>query len=444
MLFTSPTFLFYFLPVTVALYFLALRVSLSLANLILLLLSILFYSWGELVYLPLFLSSLLLNYLTALALSKFQSYRKLVLALGIGINLSILIFFKYVPAIFDFNLRLPLGISFFTFHGISYIVDIYRGSILLGTGIIETGLYIALFPQLIAGPIIRYKEISKQLFARSHSAVMVEQGIARFIIGLAKKTLIANEMALVADRVFSIDSAELSTASAWLGIVAYSLQIYFDFSGYSDMAIGLGRIFGFQFPENFNLPYTARSIREFWQRWHITLSLWFRDYLYIPLGGNRGGELKTARNLLIVFLLCGLWHGASWNFVLWGALHGMFLSLERTKFSQLIGQGLIARSYTLLVVVLLWVPFRADTLEFSIIFWKALFSLTSASFTINKSLFIIINLKFIVVLFFAILLSFGLLESGLRKNFFCLAVLFLLSLSSIAAGSYNPFIYFRF
>ena len=468
MVFSSPSFLFYFFPLTLLGYFFALRLSLQAANIFLLIASLVFYAWGELHFLPLFLCSILFNYGLAWLLSSFkpleirqQRIRLILFITGLAINLGTLVFFKYggffatlLEPIFGSQsltatlkaIRLPLGISFFTFHGLSYLFDVYRGTIPFRRGIVNLGLYIALFPQLIAGPIVRYKEIFGQFLEREHSASRFSEGAYRFVIGLSKKILVANQLATVADFSFSLPAEQLDVFSAWIGMVCYSLQIYFDFSGYSDMAIGLAAMFGFQFPENFRLPYTAKSIREFWQRWHISLSGWFRDYLYIPLGGNRGTPLQTARNLITVFFLCGLWHGASWNFIIWGLLHGAFLSLERTGFGEMLDASsmVIRRAYTLLVVMFLWVPFRADTLQESWCYWRALLAIETPSVS-DPYLFLKLTNQVSIALVIAILFGLGMKLPS--RGFFrpvMAALLLLLSLSEVAAGSYSPFIYFRF
>jgi alginate O-acetyltransferase complex protein AlgI len=465
MVFNSITFLCYFLPCSLLLYYGALRINLQAANLALFVLSLLLYFWGEREYLCLFLASILVNYALACCLARQHKWRKVVFTLGVIINLGTLAFFKYasffaevvyaalgsnrVPEFFH-SIRLPLGISFFTFHGVSYLFDIYRGTVQFRTGFVRMGLYIALFPQLIAGPIVRYKEIAAQFDAREHRVEKFLEGIFRFIIGLAKKVLIANQVGSFADYAFSLPAERLGTFAAWVGLVSYTLQIYFDFSGYSDMAIGLGKMFGFALPENFRTPYAAKSVREFWQRWHITLSSWFRDYLYIPLGGNRGSEWQTARNLCLVFLLCGLWHGASWNFVLWGALHGVFISLERGRFGRALSAWPIAPQnlYTMLVVMLLWVPFRAETLQQTAAFYQALLGMPVAG-AVDPYLVVYLKAQVGVMIALGALFSSG-LPARIRfslmpivKAVVALALL-ILCFSEIAAGSYNPFIYFRF
>ena len=345
MVFSSTIFLFFFLPLTLLAYFV---VGPRGRNLILLAASLLFYAWGETVYLLVMLFSIAANYLFGLLIDRARergSRGGTAFALAVATNLGLLGFFKYANFFVD-NLNqvlpvlglapmdigrvhLPIGISFFTFQALSYIIDLYRNETAVQRSLLNFALYKALFPQLIAGPIVRYRDVAREIEQRTVSLDDFASGVQRFIIGLGKKVLIANVMGRAADTIFATPAETLPATLAWTGSIAFMLQIYFDFSGYSDMAIGLGRMFGFHFLENFNYPYIARSVREFWRRWHISLSTWFRDYLYIPLGGNRHGPVRTGANLLLVFLLCGLWHGASWTFLIWGVYHGIFLVLER-------------------------------------------------------------------------------------------------------------------
>ncbi|MEQ1637405.1 MAG: MBOAT family O-acyltransferase, partial [Methylococcales bacterium] len=364
------------------------------------------------------------------------------------------------PIILISPVHLPLGISFFTFHGISYLVDIYRKESPVEHRFINAALYITLFPQLVAGPIIRYHDIAEQIKSRQHSLALFASGTERFIIGLAKKTVLANPLGEVADTVFNLPGNELHSGIAWLGLICYSLQIYFDFSGYSDMAIGLGRMLGFRFLENFNYPYIARSIQEFWRRWHISLSNWFRDYLYIPLGGNRVSPFRTYLNLNIVFFLCGLWHGASWNFIIWGMIHGCFLSLERTRFSILLEQSYapVRHIYTLLVVMLAWVFFRCDDLQSATHYLAVMFgisqpsgSLYNVDLLVNNEIIIALGIGLLVLTpiypYFRNINKANVPFSGVNSNICVTAfygILLILSLIKISAGTYNPFIYFRF
>jgi alginate O-acetyltransferase complex protein AlgI len=395
--FSSPIFLFLFLPVVLTLYHLL--PGTRLRNLWLLLTSLVFYAWGEIDFTVLLVASTLMNYGLGLWVSRAQKpgSRKTAVVTAVAINIGLLAFFKYgnlLVTLLDSgriwlglspgrasHIPLPIGISFFTFHALSYIVDVYRGKWEAARDPRQVALYIFFFPQLIAGPILRWSGIAPQLQQRTVTREGLAEGIRRFSRGLAKKVLLANTLATPADQIFSLSAAALSTADAWLGIVCYTLQIYFDFSGYSDMAVGLGKMFGFKFLENFDFPYVAQSIRDFWRRWHISLSTWFRDYLYIPLGGNRGSGIRTHLNLLLVFLLCGLWHGASLTFVVWGLYHGLFLVLERTGWGSL--QSKLPRSlrhaYTLLAVMLGWVIFRAETFAAAKSFILALLGLGSAA-----------------------------------------------------------------
>ena len=422
MLFTEPTFLFLFLPVLLGLYFLpdigrAIRrllrrgvegglpgVHAAYGNWLLLAASVIFYAKGGGKYTVLMLASIGFNYAMAIAVDRGRGTpaARRRLATAVAVNLAVLGIFKYANFFVDNvnsllttlgvgpshtlafpRLLLPIGISFFTFHAISYVVDVYRRDATAQKSPVHAALYLLLFPQLIAGPIIRYRDIADQLARRVVTLDDFAYGTRRFIIGLAKKVLIANVVAGPADRIFAMPPAQLSAAHAWLALSCYTLQIYFDFSGYSDMAIGLGRMFGFRFPENFRWPYIASSVQEFWRRWHISLSTWFRDYLYIPLGGNRVSMPRQYRNLVLVFFLCGLWHGASWNFVIWGLWHGAFLVVERVaapaSAKATVGAKATAGSapiwghaYTLLVVMIGWVFFRAETLPAAVVFLKAM------------------------------------------------------------------------
>jgi alginate O-acetyltransferase complex protein AlgI len=482
MVFSSITFLFFFLPYTLLIYSVCGK---RLRNFVLLLASLLFYCWGEGIYLLIMLLSILINYFCGRRIisSASDTPSKTVLIFGLVANFAILLFFKYAnflvdnlnilfaglhfPVIVLQQMHLPIGISFFTFQAVSYIVDVYRRNIQPQRNFIRLSLYISLFPQLIAGPIVRYHHIERALTKRSLNIPDFATGVERFIFGLAKKVLLANPLGAIADSVFSLPAAELSPAVAWLGAVCYTFQIYYDFSGYSDMAIGLGRIFGFHFPENFNYPYMSHSIREFWRRWHMTLSSWFRDYLYIPLGGSTNGKLRTSINLLSVFLLCGLWHGASWTFILWGGYHGFFLVLERTRFNKLLSSIWIPVRYllTLLIILLGWVLFRAENLSQALIFYSMMFGFMEKQIG-SYPLIMLVDTKMGLELTLATLLSLPLYPTLLkltescttgsgRKQIISQAGRFVLQLTLIASltyftvinlaiGAYNPFIYFRF
>jgi alginate O-acetyltransferase complex protein AlgI len=378
-LFTEPTFLFVFLPVLLALYQLP---GMRYRNWLLLAASIIFYTRGAGSFTWLVLALIAFNYAAARLIDRHRATAlgRWLLGGAVAIDLLVLATFKYADFVVG-NLNtamelagaqpfalpgilLPIGISFFTFHAISYVVDVYRQDAAAQKRPVEAALYLLVFPQLVAGPIVRYRQIADQLSSRLTSLDDFACGVRRFIIGLSKKMLIANTLAVPADQIFAMPAAELTMAHAWTGVACYTLQIYFDFSGYSDMAIGLGRMFGFRFPENFNYPYIATSIQDFWRRWHMSLSAWFRDYVYIPLGGNRASTGRTYFNLVLVFFLCGLWHGASWTFVVWGLYHGIFLVLERVGFAARISAlaSPLRHAYALLVVMAGWVFFRADTL----------------------------------------------------------------------------------
>jgi alginate O-acetyltransferase complex protein AlgI len=373
MVFSSPVFLFLFLPIILLLV--ALVSDRKAQNTVLLVASLFFYAWGEGVYVLLMLGTALFNHVCGLLIASSLAKRS-ILVFAVVANVGTLVIFKYANFLVDgLNLvlkqwgapqidlapvHLPIGISFFLFHSLSYVVDVYRGKAVPQRSPGITSLYIALFPQLVAGPIVRYHDVATQLTERTMDVAGFAYGVRRFIVGLAKKVLIADLCARIADPIFALSAVSLTPSVAWLGLVAYAVQIYFDFSGYSDMAIGLGRMFGFHFLENFHRPYSARSLREFWKRWHISLTNFFRDYLYIPLGGNRLGTLRTYVNLLLVFFLTGLWHGASWNFVIWGMVHGTFMTLERVGLGKRLERmpAIIGQAYTLLVVLMAWAFFR--------------------------------------------------------------------------------------
>lgn len=407
--FSSVIFLFFFLPLVLAVGLPLQRVAnrqggsgwaLSLANIWLLAVSVIFYAWGEVYLVWVMVASCLLNFAGGRWCAPGRAGRRTALIAVVTANLLLLAWFKYSGLAVELANRinaalghalgadlkwggvvLPLGISFYTFHGISYVVDVWRGKVAPCRSLRDFLCYSTLFPQLVAGPIVRYSEVAEQFVARRVGREDLAEGARRFIAGLGKKVLIANQVAGLADAIFALPEMERSAAAAWVGVMAYALQIYFDFSGYSDMAVGLGRMFGFRFPENFDYPYAAGSMREFWRRWHMTLSRFFRDYLYIPLGGNRHGAARTALNLVAVFALCGLWHGASWTFVAWGLFHGLFLAAERVL------EPLTARAprwvrpaghvYTIVVVLLSWVIFRCDTWAQTVGYFRSLAGLTA-------------------------------------------------------------------
>jgi len=484
MVFSTSIFLFIFLPIVLAVYMLA---GPRLRNMVLLIASLLFYAWGEHVFVLLMLTSIVLNWLFGLLIAASQrrgSTGRPLLVLGVAVNLGFLGLFKYANFLVDnFNplllklqlppiglaaVHLPIGISFFTFQAISYLVDVYRLESQPQKSLLRIALYISLFPQLIAGPIIRYKDIASQITNRAINLDNLTNGIQRFIIGLGKKVLIANVLGRTADHIFSLSPDILPAGLAWLGAVSYMLQIYFDFSGYSDMAIGLGLMFGFRFAENFNLPYSAISIRDFWRRWHISLSTWFRDYLYIPMGGSKKGTLATYRNLLVVFLLCGLWHGANWTFLAWGLYHGLFLVIERKRPVALLLKRLplyLRHLYVVVVVLCGWVLFRAESLPHAGRFLLAMVDFSTPAY-FDSQLYMFLNNEFYLVLVVAIIAStpvitrlrqfYEKLENDTRHaatllrsiSSTCtagfLGCTFLYAIASIIGGDYNPFLYFRF
>jgi alginate O-acetyltransferase complex protein AlgI len=476
MVFSSAYFMFVFLPV-VLLFIGVLHKRFH--NAILLLASLYFYAWGSVSHTSILVVSILLNYLFGRLIASGESKQRAVrLGIAITVNLGMLAYFKYANFFLDnFNgirsvfghsiiefkeIILPIGVSFFTFQAISYLVDVYRKTSPVQKNFLDLALYISLFPQLVAGPIVRYNDVVDQLKNRVLSMSKAAQGVHRFIIGFAKKILIANYVGNLADMIFGQNIDDISTGAAWLGITCYTLQIYFDFSGYSDMAIGLGKIFGFDFMENFNLPYIADSIRDFWRRWHISLSTWFRDYLYIPLGGNRKGELLTLRNLMLVFLLTGFWHGASWTFVIWGVYHGVFLLVERLGFDKILNfvYKPIRIAYTLLIVMIGWVLFRSETLEAGKAFIGKMFFLGEQN-DLKIYAMEFLNNKAVFVLLVATFLAFGFgrwivdkLKATMNSGGSAVALhfvksivafsLLLLSILYLAGNTYNPFIYFRF
>ena len=490
MVFSSPIFLFLFLPLVLAAYALAPRRA---RNTVLLAASIAFYAWGERLFFLVMVASIVANWVFGLAIEATTSpaRRKAVVAVAIVADIGLLAFYKYsafllanlaallaplgiAPLAFEAP-HLPLGISFFTFHALSYVVDVYRRDAVAQRDPIDFALYIAFFPQLVAGPIIRYHDIYRQLTERRFRLDLAASGIERFVAGLGKKTILANPLGEVADAVFALSPDRLSPEVAWVGVVAYALQIYLDFSAYSDMAIGLARVFGFNFLENFDYPYRARSIREFWRRWHISLSNFLRDYLYVPLGGNRVAEWRIWFNQIFVFFVCGLWHGAAWTFVVWGLLHGLFLGLERTAWGRLVDRlpAALARVYVLAVVGFAWVFFRAADMNAAFAHLAAM--VRPATGADPASLWEFVDSQVAVTFAIAVPAALGLFtrltadwrcRAGQRRGeldppiesvdmaaipprvlalrLVLLVAIALIAASRIAAGTYNPFIYFRF
>ena len=480
MLFNSVIFLFLFLPGTWALYYLPWRRA---RNAVLLLASLLFYLWGGRDQVWVLLLSIGMNYLLGLSFGVPGRAGKPLLVLGIALNLSLLAFYKYAGfLVANLNLSLawfglaplamstvvaPLGISFFTFHALSYLMDLYHTRAEPQRNPVNFTLYLAVFPKILAGPILKYQDAEHQLADRTVTSHSFLVGVRRFIIGLGKKTLIANPLAAVADKIFAVPGSELSPEVAWLGIICFTLQIYFDFSGYTDMAIGLGKTFGFEFPENFNYPYLSQSVQEFWRRWHISLSTWFRDYLYIPLGGNRCSPARHYRNLIVVFVLCGFWHGASWNFILWGLWYGLFLVLERLEFGRALKRTWrpVRHAYALAVVVAGWVLFRADDLSHALHYFASLLGLNAPT-TGQYYLDLYVDFEVLLTLVIGVIgaTPVAAMLKNLAPDFLAgttgwsraaawsfslahvlfLASLFLLSCMAVVGGTYNPFIYFKF
>lgn len=461
MIFSSTVFLFLFLPIVLLLHYIIPQKYIAAKNAILLAASLFFYAWGEPVNVLLMLLSILCNYVFGLGLGQCEGdrrARKRILVISLIFNLGLLFFFKY----FNFvtggsfpEIVLPIGISFFTFQIMSYTIDVYLHNVEPQKNFLKLALYISLFPQLIAGPIVRYIDVEKQLTYRVCTLEAAARGMIRFAMGLAKKVIISNTVAGIADTVFAVDMG-LPTATAWVGVICYALQIYYDFSGYSDMAIGMGQMLGFDFLENFDYPYISGSVQEFWRRWHISLSSWFRDYLYIPLGGNRRGKARTYLNLCIVFAATGFWHGASFNFVVWGLYHGLFLVIERMGFGKILKKlpKAVGWLYTMAVVLVGWVFFRAETLHEAIRYLGVMFGFNGG---LANAMAQFTNLSFFITVV-AIILSapvFPFLkrklestEVGAKVGFVCegvmMVVLMLGSVLFLTGSDYNPFIYFRF
>lgn len=464
MVFSGFSFLFLFFPAVLILYF-ALP-GIRAKNIVLCLTSLLFYSWGEPVYLFLMLASILINYTAGLGIERFPAKKKLILVADLVINLGTLAYCKYTDFFIDnvnqlagtalphAGIALPLGISFYTFQILSYVIDVYRGETQAQKNIILLTTYISLFPQLVAGPIVRYDTVENELHCRKTTAADFGDGLSRFLYGLGKKVIIANQMAKAADAIFEA----AGTASApvlWLGVIFYTLQIYYDFSGYSDMAIGMGRIFGFHFLENFNYPYIAVSVTDFWRRWHISLSGWFREYVYIPMGGNRRGLPRQILNMMTVWLLTGLWHGASWNFVLWGVYYGMILVLEKTILKKPLEHlpYFLKHLMTLLVIMIGWAIFRSDEPGLLSQVFGGMFLLDPR----EAGTFMTEHADILQSLWFLPAALIGCLplrdrirvKHGEKKWFIpvrniCAIVIWFLSIALLLGESYNPFIYFRF
>lgn len=464
MVFSSLTFLFAYLPIVLILYF---TVPIHWRNPVLLAVSLFFYGWGEPVYILLMVFSIVLNYLCGIGisrnLSKDKAKAKKILILCIVINVGLLAFFKYTDflignlnalglSIKPLGLSLPIGISFYTFQAMSYPIDLYRGQTDVQKSLINFGTYVSMFPQLIAGPIVRYSDVAKQLEYRTVDSERFYIGIRRFMAGLCKKLLLANTAGQVWESISALNVSQQSAATAWLGIICYAFQIYFDFSGYSDMAIGMGKMLGFDFLENFNYPYIAKSITDFWRRWHMSLSFWFRDYVYIPLGGNRRGMKRQIINILIVWLLTGLWHGASWNFVIWGLLYGFVLIIEKLFLLKKLEKTppFLCHLYTLFIILIAWVFFAFTDMSKAISYIGFLFG-SQGPINSLTVYYLRDNLFLIIVCIIACTPSFtnafnAFMSKGRRVYIYPVLILAALVICTAFTvdASYNPFLYFRF
>ena len=468
MLFSSIVFLFSFLPAVMILYYL---LPVRFRNVILLLASLVFYAWGEPVYLFLMLLSILFNYFSGLDIARnLQDKRaaKRSLVFNLIINLAVLGFFKYEGFVLDtlngilpvhisyHALPLPIGISFYTFQILSYIIDVYRGNVKVQTNLPNFALYVTMFPQLIAGPIVQYADVDEQLASREVSRTKFGEGSMYFIRGLAKKVLLANTSGMIFTEVSGLAKGNIAVMTAWLGAFAYMFQIYFDFSGYSDMAIGLGKMFGFEFNMNFNYPYVSKSITEFWRRWHISLSSWFRDYVYIPLGGNRVSKIKHIRNLLIVWFLTGLWHGAAWNFVAWGLYYGVILIIEKYLLSPVLDRlpDVVRHIYSIVLVVIGWVLFCSSSFGQAADYIRVMFGAGAHGFADRESMYLLTSnlILWLILIFGSTPLVHFRYEHMLRTkkwnttiiNSVVYAALFIVCIAYLVTETYNPFLYFRF
>lgn len=471
MLFSSVTFLFFFLPIVFTLYYISPK---KIKNYTLLLFSIIFYAWGGILYLPLLIISIMINYIFGLQIEKYKDNnkkRKNILIISIIFNVLFLGVFKYTNFIID-NINiifktsinipiipLPIGISFYTFQAMSYVIDVYRNDGKVQKNIFNLALYISMFPQLVAGPIVRYETIDNQITNRIHNIDKFNQGIERLTIGLFKKVIISNTVGELSALIYSLSNYQMSISVAWLGAIAYTLQVYFDFSGYSDMAIGLGKMLGFEFLENFNYPYISKSVSEFWRRWHISLGSWFRDYIYIPLGGNRVSNIKTYRNLTIVWLITGIWHGASWNFVEWGLYFGIFIMLERAFLQNILNKipKVFSHIYLLIVVIFGWVLFSKPDLKSAIDYMKIMIGIGEYPFINGYTTFYLS--QYWLSLTMAIILSTPIIKRTkqliIKSNKKIMTaieiikpliyfILFFITTVYLVNSTFNPFIYFNF
>ncbi|WP_270506074.1 MBOAT family O-acyltransferase [Paraclostridium sordellii] len=468
MVFSSLVFLFVFLPLIIFIYYISKD---KYKNYLILTASLFFYAWGEPIYIVIMLLSIAINFIFGKKVCKdnIRSNRKIWLIMSIVFNISMLGIFKYtgffienINRVFKNNITdpgiaLPLGISFFTFQAMSYVIDVYRDDAKVQKNLLHLALYISLFPQLVAGPIVRYQTVADQIENRKHTMQKFENGVSRFIIGLAKKVLLSNSLGMLADSVFNTQISELTVLSAWLGIIAYSLQIFFDFSGYSDMAIGLGNMFGFEFLENFNYPYISKSASEFWRRWHISLGSWFRDYIYIPLGGSKKGKLRNYINLFIVWFLTGFWHGASWTFIAWGLYFGVLIAIEKAFLGKILDKIYppISHLYLVLVVMIGWIFFRANSFTYAFNYIKLLFGLDNNLLYNNLTIMYLNDYGYIIVL--SVIFSVPIIPIFKNKlhelkethvYYIIRSIVFMSMFGAIVIelvnSTYNPFLYFRF
>lgn len=466
MLFSSVTFIFYFLPLVLIIYYFSKD---KMKNYILLFFSLIFYAWGGVAYLPILLMSILINYILGLKIDKYKESnkkQKIILILAIIFNIAFLGIFKYTNFIFDninliFNssinvplINLPIGISFYTFQAMSYVIDVYRGDGKVQKNIFNLALYISMFPQLVAGPIVRYETVDEQIKFRTYNLEKFNYGFERFIMGLFKKVIISNSVGELSMMIYSLGDSNMTVLTAWLGAIGYTLQIFFDFSGYSDMAIGLGKMFGFDFLENFNYPYISRSVGEFWRRWHISLGSWFRDYIYIPLGGNRVKGILVYRNLAIVWFITGLWHGANWNFIVWGLYFGVFIILERVFLNKFFNKipKVFSHIYLLVVVIFGWVLFSKPDIRQAIDYISIMLGFGYYNLFNGYTLFFIKQYFFEIII--AILMSVPLGNYFIKNkkvyriiNYIkpiILILIFIITIIYLVNSTFNPFIYFNF
>jgi len=470
LVFSSLVFIFVFLPITLFIYYLSPK---KLKNLVLLISSLIFYAWGEPIYIFLMIFTTVFSYVSAILIDKYKSKKTSSLAifiLSVAVNLSVLCFFKYygffidnINNLFSMNIKfkklpLPVGISFYTFQTLSYIIDVYLKKVPVQKNIISFSTYVTMFPQLVAGPIVKYGDINKQLENRKENLDKFGEGVSYFIRGLSKKVLLANNIGLLWSNVKALSPDKISVFSAWLGILAFTFQIYFDFSGYSDMAIGLGKFFGFDLMENFNYPYISKSVTEFWRRWHISLGSWFREYVYIPLGGNKKGALKQYRNLFIVWFLTGFWHGANWNFIIWGLYFGILITLEKIFVLKWLDKlpNFISHVYALIIIIVGWAIFEFENTSVLFSFIKTMFGMGSNTFIDNQSIYYLYTNLFLFIL--AIIFSTPLPKKLFKKLIYNVKlkpyaklivptiylILIFLCTTYLVNETYNPFLYFKF